>query len=43
MSQLLALGLPVVTRHADPVHGLAFDFLSNVPAGRTCSPATTPA
>jgi hypothetical protein len=33
MSQLLALGLPVVTRHADPVHGLAFDFLSNVPGG----------
>ena len=33
MSQLLALGLPVVTRHADPVHGLAFDFLSNMPGG----------
>lgn len=33
LSQLLALGLPVVTRHADPVHGLAFDFLSNVPGG----------
>ena len=33
MSQLLALGLPVVTRHADPVHGLAFDFLGNVPGG----------
>ena len=33
MSQLLALGLPVVTRHADPVHGLAFDFLSNTPGG----------
>jgi len=34
LSQLLALGLPVVTRHADPVHGLAFDFLSNVPGGQ---------
>lgn len=33
MSQLLALGLPVVTRHADPVGGLAFDFLSNLPGG----------
>ncbi|WP_213956067.1 putative zinc-binding metallopeptidase [Variovorax sp. dw_954] len=33
MSQLLALGLPVVTRHADAVHGLAFDFLGNVPGG----------
>jgi hypothetical protein len=33
MSQLLALGLPVVTRHADPLHGLAFDFLSNMPGG----------
>jgi len=33
LSQLLALGLPVVTRHTDPVHGLAFDFLSNVPGG----------
>jgi len=33
LSQLLALGLPVVTRHADPVHGLAFDFLGNVPGG----------
>ncbi|MDB5827060.1 MAG: hypothetical protein JWQ73_1280, partial [Variovorax sp.] len=33
ISQLLALGLPVVSRHADPVHGLAFDFLSNVPGG----------
>ncbi|MEJ8857674.1 putative zinc-binding metallopeptidase [Variovorax robiniae] len=33
MSQLLALGLPVVTRHADAVHGLAFDFLSNMPGG----------
>lgn len=31
ISQLLALGLPVVSRHADPVHGLAFDFLSNMP------------
>jgi len=30
LSQLLALGLPVVTRVADPAHGLAFDFLSNV-------------
>ena len=30
LSQLLALGLPVVTRLADPTHGLAFDFLSNV-------------
>ncbi|MDM0122023.1 zinc-binding metallopeptidase family protein [Variovorax arabinosiphilus] len=33
LSQLLALGLPVVTRHADPVHGLAFDFLGNMPGG----------
>jgi hypothetical protein len=33
ISQLLALGLPVVTRLSDPVHGLAFDFLSNVPGG----------
>ncbi|MCR6478670.1 putative zinc-binding peptidase [Variovorax sp. ZS18.2.2] len=33
VSQLLALGLPVVSRHADPVHGLAFDFLSNMPGG----------
>ncbi len=33
ISQLLALGLPVVTRHADPVHGLAFDFLSHLPGG----------
>jgi len=33
ISQLLALRLPVVSRHADPVHGLAFDFLSNVPGG----------
>ncbi|AMM24996.1 zinc-binding metallopeptidase family protein [Variovorax sp. PAMC 28711] len=33
ISQLLALGLPVVSRLADPVHGLAFDFLSNVPGG----------
>ena len=31
ISQLLALGLPVVSRHADPAHGLAFDFLSNMP------------
>jgi len=31
ISQLLALGLPVVSRHADPVHGLAFDFLGNMP------------
>jgi hypothetical protein len=23
----------VVSRHADPVHGLAFDFLSNMPGG----------
>ncbi|MDM0044869.1 putative zinc-binding metallopeptidase [Variovorax dokdonensis] len=29
MSQLLALGLPVRTRIADPVHGLAFDLLSD--------------
>ena len=28
ISQLLALGLPVVTRVKDPAHGLAFDFLS---------------
>ena len=33
LSQLLALGLPVVSRHSDPVHGLAFDFLSNMPGG----------
>ena len=33
ISQLLALGLPVVTRLSDPVHGLAFDFLSNTPGG----------
>jgi len=31
ISQLLALGLPVVSRHADPVHGLAFDFLGSMP------------
>ncbi|MEJ7688567.1 MAG: putative zinc-binding metallopeptidase [Variovorax sp.] len=31
VSQLLALGLPVVTRIADPVHGLVFDFLSDSP------------
>jgi hypothetical protein len=33
LSQLLALGLPVVTRLSDPVHGLAFDFLGTVPGG----------
>jgi hypothetical protein len=33
ISQLLALGLPVVTRLSDPVHGLAFDFLSHMPGG----------
>jgi hypothetical protein len=33
ISQLLALGLPVVTRLSDPVHGLAFDFLGNMPGG----------
>ena len=33
ISQLLALGLPVVTRFTDPVHGMSFDFLSNVPGG----------
>ena len=33
ISQLLVLGLPIVTRLSDPVHGLAFDFLSNVPGG----------
>lgn len=33
VSQLLALGLPVVSRHVDPAHGLSFDFLSNVPGG----------
>jgi hypothetical protein len=33
LSQLLVLGLPVVTRHADPISGLAFDFLSSVPGG----------
>ena len=31
ISQLLALGLPVASRLADPQHGLAFDFLSNMP------------
>ena len=31
ISQLLALGLPVVTRHVDPLYGLAFDFLGNMP------------
>jgi hypothetical protein len=29
LSQLLALGLPVRTRVADPAHGLAFDLLSD--------------
>jgi hypothetical protein len=33
ISQLLALGLPVVSRHVDPLHGLTFDFLSNMPGG----------
>ncbi len=33
ISQLLALGLPVVTRLADPLHGLAFDFLSDAAPG----------
>ena len=33
MSQLLVLGLPIVTRHADPAGGLAFDFLNDVPGG----------
>jgi hypothetical protein len=33
ISQLLALGLPVVSRHADPAHGLVFDFLGDVPGG----------
>ncbi|BEP33516.1 putative zinc-binding metallopeptidase [Variovorax sp. V59] len=33
ISQLLALGLPVVSRHADAAHGLAFDFLGNMPGG----------
>jgi hypothetical protein len=33
MSQLLVLGLPIVTRHADPYGGLAFDFLNDVPGG----------
>lgn len=33
VSQLLALGLPVVSRHIDPVHGMTFDFLSSVPGG----------
>jgi len=31
LSQLLALGLPVRTRTADPAHGLAFDLLSEQP------------
>ena len=31
LSQLLALGLPVLTRFSDPGHGLCFDFLSDVP------------
>ncbi|MGJ7581502.1 zinc-binding metallopeptidase family protein [Variovorax sp. RHLX14] len=33
LSQLLVLGLPIVTRHVDSGGGLAFDFLSNVPGG----------
>jgi hypothetical protein len=33
LSQLLALHLPVLTRLSDPAHGLAFDFLGNVPGG----------
>lgn len=33
ISQLLALGLPVVSRHADPAHGLVFDFLGSLPDG----------
>ncbi|VTU39442.1 zinc-binding metallopeptidase family protein [Variovorax sp. PBL-E5] len=33
VSQLLALGLPVRTRLSDPAHGLAFDFLGNMPGG----------
>jgi hypothetical protein len=33
ISQLLPLGLPVVTRLSDPAHGLAFDFLSHMPGG----------
>ena len=33
LSQLLVLGLPVVTRHVNPTGGLAFDFLSNLPGG----------
>jgi hypothetical protein len=31
ISQLLALGLPVISRRADPENGLAFDFLGNMP------------
>ncbi|MFT4268629.1 MAG: putative zinc-binding metallopeptidase [Xenophilus sp.] len=31
VSQLLALGLPVRTRFADPAHGMTFDFLGSVP------------
>ncbi|MBU1443198.1 MAG: putative zinc-binding peptidase [Gammaproteobacteria bacterium] len=33
LSQLLVLGLPIVTRQSDPARGLAFDFLSNMPGG----------
>ena len=33
LSQLLALGLPVVTRFSDPAHGMSFDFLSSMPGG----------
>ena len=33
LSQVLVLGLPIVTRHVDPAGGLAFDFLSNLPGG----------
>ncbi|MGI4777939.1 MAG: zinc-binding metallopeptidase family protein [Janthinobacterium lividum] len=33
LSQLLVLGLPVTTRYTNPVGGLAFDFLSNLPGG----------
>jgi hypothetical protein len=33
VSQLLGLGLPVVSRHQDPERGLAFDLLRSPPSG----------
>jgi hypothetical protein len=37
VSQLIALGLPVQSKHEDPVQGLAFDFLKSLPG----APVTT--